>query len=97
MKTMNIPGFTADASVYKTGGYYLGHGEPNDLNGSPGAHQAVFLSQSELDGSSQLLGPWGGWWQCWHYGGCLICCSPYWCWYICRFADASQPKFKLSQ
>lgn len=36
MKTMNIPGFTADASLYKTSGHYRIAGTTNDLVGSQG-------------------------------------------------------------
>jgi len=34
MNTINMPGFTAEASLYKTNGHYLIAGTPNDLVGS---------------------------------------------------------------
>ncbi len=36
MNTMNMPGFTAEASLYNTGGHYRMAGAPNHLVGSRG-------------------------------------------------------------
>jgi hypothetical protein len=36
MNANNIPGFTAEASIYKTSGLYWMAGAPNNLAGSPG-------------------------------------------------------------
>ncbi len=46
MNTMNIPGFTAEASFYKTRGYYqLAAGWPNVTGGQPGIPQQAIIPQ----------------------------------------------------
>jgi hypothetical protein len=80
MRNINMPGFTAEAAVYKTRGHYRVSGVPGA--GSRGVLQAA-------DGSLQQRVSLGNWWHCWYFGSCVICCSPYWCWWACYGAAAS--------
>jgi hypothetical protein len=80
---MKMPGFTAEASVYKTLGHYSVSGTRSDLAGSRGVKQAAGYDFVEQRTS------WGNWWHCWYVGGCVICCSPYWCWWYC-YGSVSQ-------
>jgi hypothetical protein len=79
-----LPGFTAEASLYTRGGHhYLSEGSvPTAELGL----QAVFPSQAA---GGRIGGQVGSWWQCWYLGSCIICCSPWWCWWAC-YGRASQ-------
>jgi hypothetical protein len=79
---MTIPGFTAEASLYRTRGQYLAIGAP----GASGDGRTV-LSQAAAGSSLQPLAP-GNWWHCWYIDRCIICCSLNWCWYYCRWGAA---------
>jgi hypothetical protein len=84
---MNIPGFTAEASVYSMRGHYRVLGSPGDLAGDRGMLQTV-LSQATGTGSAQQIGLWGPWgpgggWRCWFVYGCYICCNANFCWWVC--------------
>jgi hypothetical protein len=80
---MNMPRFTAEASVYKTRGRYRVFSASSDLSGGRRVLQTVLLSQTLGNSSMQRIGPWNNWWHCWFVGRCQICCSPYWCWWYC--------------
>lgn len=82
MSKTNLPGFTAEASLYSRGGHY--YVVPMTELGP----QAVFLSQTMGGGTGGQRVP-GGVWQCWYIWGCFICCTQSWCWYICRVEAAS--------
>jgi hypothetical protein len=82
---MSIPGFAAEASVYRTHRNYRAATLAHDAAG------AVYPSQGVGEMARQS-GPWGGggnWWHCWNVGGCYICCSLYWCWWVCYGYGAS--------
>jgi hypothetical protein len=72
---INMPGFTAEASVYKTRGHYRVSSMTSDLAGGRGALQAA--------GDGLVQQKISNWWQCWYLGRCIICCSWYWCWWAC--------------
>lgn len=79
---MNTPGFTAEASLNNGIGVpYLtaGGGTLTGLR-----RQTVLPSQAA--GNSSVIERLSGnnWWHCWYVGGCVICCSQYWCWWYCR-------------
>jgi len=95
MRNLNMPGFTAEASVYKTRGHYRVSGTPGDLAGGRGVLQAVLLNQAAGDGSLQQRISSDNWWYCWYFGSCRICCSLYWCWWACYGATA-QSQLSLS-
>ncbi len=83
---MSIPGFAAEASVYKTRGQYRASGLARDSAGTVTPSQAI-------DSVGRQIGPWGGggdWWHCWNVRGCFICCSLYWCWWMCYGAAATE-------
>jgi hypothetical protein len=84
MSTINLPGFTAEASLYRRGGHCYVANRAFPMAGL--GQQAVF---------PQAMGGWtreqgladGGLWRCWYIWGCFICCTPWWCWYVCRAAS----------
>jgi hypothetical protein len=80
MSKINLPGFTAEASLYGRGGHYYVADGALPMAGL--GQQAVFLSQATggWTGEQKIS---QGWWQCWYWGSCIICCSPWWCWYLC--------------
>jgi len=89
MKPINMPGFTADASLERTIGYYQSVASRSYTNGKYGV-----VSQLRAGGgfvgpglAGQQLGPWG--WECFYWRSCIICCSPWWCWYLCFPTEAS--------
>jgi len=82
---MSIPGFAAESSVYRTQRSYRASTVARDAAGE------VHPSQIDSVGRLAQQGPWGGggnWWHCWNVRGCYICCSLYWCWWICYGAAA---------
>src|SRR5262245_41614362 len=85
MSNANLPGFTAEASLYgrRRNGYVAG-----GVYRTAGLGQQAVVLQA-MDGSNGLQG--GGGWQCWNQWGCFICCSAQWrwCWYVCRGGAAS--------
>ena len=81
---MSMPGFAAEASVYRTNRTYRASTSAGAAGGAVYPSQAVGEVGRQID-------PWGGggnWWHCWNVRGCYICCSPYWCWWICYGAAA---------
>jgi hypothetical protein len=85
---MNIPGFTAEASLYsRRGVHYVAEGGVPMTELGP---QAVFLSQAAggETAAQRISQGWGGW-QCWYWRSCMICCGPWGCWYLC-YNNASQ-------
>jgi hypothetical protein len=86
MSKTNLPGFTAEASLYSRGGHhYVAEGAVPMIELGL---QAVFLSQA-TGGRTGEQRTSGGGWQCWYIWGCFICCTSSWCWYICRVGAAS--------
>jgi hypothetical protein len=85
MSNADLPGFTAEASLYSRGGNHSVAGEAFRTSGL--GQPAVVLQA--LDGSAGLQGSGG--WQCWFKWGCFICCNSQWqwCWYVCRGGAAS--------
>ena len=85
---MNIPGFTAEASLYSRGGvHYVTEDRVPMTELGP---QTVLPSQA---GNSSVLERLSGnnWWHCWYLGRCVICCSQYWCWWYCYgYGNAAQ-------
>lgn len=73
MNTMNMPGFTAEASVYRTRGHYWVAGTPNDFAGGQGVLPQLSLGLS----GSQLYWCRLACAYCSYYGlycwGCYIC------------------------
>lgn len=85
MSKMNLPGFTAEDSLYSGGGHYVADAA---FSTAGSGQQAVFLQATGgWTGERRLIG--GGGWRCWYIWGCYICCTPTWCWYICRGGAAS--------
>jgi hypothetical protein len=80
-KPNNFPGFTAEASLYSRGGHHYAEASVPMAGLEP---QTVSPSQAA---GAQRMGQ-GGWWQCWFFDGCMICCSPWWCWWVCRGSAA---------
>jgi hypothetical protein len=85
MTNMNLPGFTGEASVYD--GRHREMAAWAHGLGALGQPAIVPQAMAGLSGSQRLAG--GGGWQCWYIWGCVICCTPSWCWYICRAGTAS--------
>ena len=86
MSKSNLPGFTAEASLYSGGGHYYVADGAFPMAGL--GQQAVFpQATSGGIGEQRLAG--GDWWQCWYVDSCFICCSPWWCWYVCGLGVAS--------
>lgn len=46
MNTMNMPGFTGEASLYKTSGHYRIVGTPDDLLGSRGVLPQLYTTRA---------------------------------------------------
>jgi len=85
---MNMPGFTAELSHSQSDMRYH-----KALEVTENANNVVPQARAASTGG---LGDWNrGWWQCWYFGGCIICCSPFWCWYACYGATA-QSQLSLS-
>jgi hypothetical protein len=80
---MAVPGFTADASLYDGRARYRTPALTRHT--ATGVGLAADLSAAR---QSDFWGPWdpGGGWRCWYVWGCYVCCSQYFCWYVCRGA-----------
>lgn len=63
---MNMPGFTAEASLYEPENYYQSGGTKSNGSGHPGVNPQIFQTS---------LTSWGRWWWC--PPGYVRVCDPY--------------------
>jgi hypothetical protein len=83
MKTMKTPGFTAEASLYRTGDHY-----PSAAFHNGGSVEQGVISQARAGGLGTAFGPFSGSCGCGTGYCCCIFCyfnqCYFWCWSTSR-------------